>query len=86
MPPVVLDYAVQPEHLSPKLNFRSLLLEGKKFSIMDYEKEIKKIRLHDVNKFAKKIYDRLFIEGFAYGNEGLRTAYNRTFMDLIFRC
>ena len=48
--------------------FRSILLEGKKFSIMDYEKEIKKIRLHDVNKFAKKIYDRLFIEGFAYGN------------------
>ena len=48
--------------------FRSILLEGKKFSIMDYEKEIKKIRLQDVNKFAKKIYDRLFIEGFAYGN------------------
>jgi insulysin len=48
--------------------FRSILLEGKKFSIMDYEKEIKKIRLQDVNKFAKKIYDSLFIEGFAYGN------------------
>ena len=48
--------------------FRSLLLEGKKYSIMDYEKEIKIIRLHDVKKFAKKIYDHLFIEGFAYGN------------------
>ena len=26
------------------------------------------IRLHDVKKFANKISDRLFIEGFAYGN------------------
>jgi len=48
--------------------FRSLLLEGKKFSIMDYENEIKKIRLHQVKEFAKKLFDQLYIEGFAYGN------------------
>lgn len=48
--------------------FRSLLLEGHKFSIMDYEKEIKKIKLKDLKKFANKLYDRLYIEGLAYGN------------------
>ena len=48
--------------------YRSLLLEGRKFSIMDYEKAIKKISLNDVKKFADKIYDRIYIEGLAYGN------------------
>lgn len=48
--------------------FRSLLLEGRKFSIMDYEKEIKKISLKDLKKFSAKLYENIFIEGFAYGN------------------
>ncbi|HBL55196.1 MAG TPA: hypothetical protein DDZ36_04715, partial [Deltaproteobacteria bacterium] len=48
--------------------YRSLLLEGRKFSIMDYEKEIKKIKLKHLKKFAKKLYDRIFIEGLSYGN------------------
>ena len=48
--------------------YRSLLLEGKKFSIMEYEKEIKKIRLNDVKKFTKKLFERIYIEGLAYGN------------------
>ncbi len=48
--------------------YRSLLLEERKFSIMDYEKVIKKISLNDLKKFAKKIYDQIYIEGFAYGN------------------
>ena len=48
--------------------YRSLLLEGRKFSIMDYEKAIKKISLNDVKKFADKIYDRIYIDGLAYGN------------------
>ena len=43
-------------------------MEGRKFSIMDYEKAIKKISLNDVKKFADKIYDRIYIEGLAYGN------------------
>ncbi len=42
--------------------YRSLLLEGKKFSIMEYEKEIKKIRLNDVKKFTKKLFERIYIE------------------------
>ena len=48
--------------------YRSLLLEGRKFSIMDYEKEIKKIKLKDLKKFAAKLYDNIYIEGLAYGN------------------
>ena len=48
--------------------YRSLLLEGSKFSIMDYEKEIKKIKLKDLKKFADKLYDNIYIEGLAYGN------------------
>ena len=48
--------------------YRSLLLEGRKFSIMDYENEIKKIKLKHLKKFAKKLYDRIFIEGLSYGN------------------
>jgi len=48
--------------------YRSLLLEGRKFSIMDYEKEIKKIKLKDLKKFADKLYDNIYIEGLAYGN------------------
>ena len=59
-------YFQQPYHQA--FYFRSLLLEGKKFSIMDYEKEIKKIRLDQVKKFAKKLFDQLYIEGFVYGN------------------
>ena len=35
---------------------------------MDYEKAIKKISLNDVKKFTDKIYERIYIEGFAYGN------------------
>ena len=48
--------------------YRSLLLEGRKFSIMEYEKEIKKISLNDVKKFADEIFEQIFIEGLAYGN------------------
>ncbi len=48
--------------------FRSLLLEETKFSIMDYGKVIKKISLNDMKKFAKNVYDRIYIEGLAYGN------------------
>jgi len=48
--------------------YRSLLLEGRKFSIMDYEKEIKKIKLKDLKNFAAKLYNRIYIEGLAYGN------------------
>ena len=29
---------------------------------------IKKIKLKDLKKFANKLYDRLYIEGLAYGN------------------
>ena len=35
---------------------------------MDYEKEIKKIKLKDLKKFAAKLYDNIYIEGLAYGN------------------
>jgi len=45
-----------------------LLLEGRKYSIMDYEKAIKKIKLKDLKKFADKLYERIYIEGLAYGN------------------
>jgi len=48
--------------------YRALLLEGRKFSIIDYEKEIKKIKLHHLKEFTKKLYDRGFIEGLAFGN------------------
>ena len=34
--------------------FRNLFLEGRKFSIFDYEKEIKKIKLKDLKKFTNK--------------------------------
>ena len=43
--------------------FRNLFLEGRKFSIFDYEKEIKKIKLKDLKKFANKLYSRIYIEG-----------------------
>ena len=43
------------------------MILNEKILLPKCKKEIKKIRLHDVNNFAKIIYDRLFIEGFAYG-------------------
>ena len=58
--------------------YRSLLLEGRKFSIMDYEKAIQKISLNDLKKFANKIYDRIYIEGFAYGNLGQESVMEAT--------
>ena len=48
--------------------YRNLLMEGKKFSIIDYEKEIKKINLKDLKLFADKLYEQIYIEGLAYGN------------------
>ncbi|MEC9361289.1 MAG: insulinase family protein [SAR324 cluster bacterium] len=35
---------------------------------MDYEKEIKTIKLKDLKKFAAELYSRIYIEGLAYGN------------------
>jgi len=48
--------------------YRSLLLEGQKFSINEYEKEINKIQLKHLKQFAKKIFKNIYIEGVAYGN------------------
>ncbi len=48
--------------------YRSLLLEGKKFPIMNYEKEIKKIKLKDLKNFISKLYRKIYVEGLAYGN------------------
>ncbi|MED5241554.1 MAG: insulinase family protein [SAR324 cluster bacterium] len=53
--------------------FRNLFLEGRKFSIFDYEKEIKKIKLKDLKKFANKLYSRIYIEGLGYGNLRVET-------------
>jgi insulysin len=60
------------------LYYRSLLLEGRKFSIMDYEKAIKKIKLKDLKKFADKLYERIYIEGLAYGNLRAETVSEAT--------
>ena len=35
---------------------------------MDYEKEINKIQFKHLEKFTKKLFDRAFIEGLAFGN------------------
>ena len=48
--------------------YRSLLLKGRKFSIMDYEKVIKKLSLNDLKNFPDNLYERIYIEGFAFGN------------------
>jgi insulysin len=58
--------------------YRSLLLEGRKYSIMDYEKAIKKIKLKDLKKFADKLYERIYIEGLAYGNLRAETVFEAT--------
>ena len=48
--------------------FRNLLLEGKKYSIMEYEKEINQIKLNHLEEFLEKLFKNIFIEGLAYGN------------------
>ena len=48
--------------------YRSLLLEHPKYSLWDYEREIRSITLKDLKKFASRLYGKTFIEGFIYGN------------------
>jgi len=50
------------------LYYRKLLLENKKFSIFEYKNEIRKIEIKDLKKFVGKLYEKNYIEGFAYGN------------------
>ncbi|MBF0287451.1 MAG: insulinase family protein [SAR324 cluster bacterium] len=48
--------------------FQNLLLEEKKFSIDQYQKEIETITLRELQDYAQKLYRTVYVEGVVYGN------------------
>ncbi|MBF0276245.1 MAG: insulinase family protein [SAR324 cluster bacterium] len=56
----------QPYHQA--LYIRSLLMEEKKFSIDQYQKEIKTVTLDELRSFAKTLYQRIYVQGVVHGN------------------